>query len=55
MDRVGVIPHGISDHYLTFISLKRNLPKKSKINFECRKMRNYNRDVLFELINTQDI
>lgn len=54
LDKSGVVPYGLSDHYLTFLSLKRNLPKKDKINFECRKMKNYDRNVLFELINTQD-
>lgn len=37
----GSISYGISDHHLVYISLKKNIEKKSKISFSCRKLGNY--------------
>lgn len=37
----GVITYGLSDHDIVYISLKHNLPKKDKISFTCRSLKNY--------------
>lgn len=50
----GTVAYGMSDHYITFINLKRNLEKKDKVSFTCRKMRGYNRDELLNLLENQD-
>lgn len=50
----GVIRYGISDHDLIFVILKKNLPKKDKISFSCRNIREYTIDRLSEVINCRD-
>lgn len=42
----GVINYGISDHHLTFISLKKNIEKKKKVSFSCRNLTNYTPELL---------
>lgn len=42
----GVISYGISDHYLTFVSLKKNLEKREKISFSCLKLTNHSYESL---------
>lgn len=42
----GVIAYGMSDHHITYINLKRNLPKKQKVKFSCRKLNGYDREQL---------
>lgn len=41
-----VVPYGISDHYLTFISLKKNIEKKAKVSFRCRNPSGYSSNLL---------
>lgn len=54
VDLADVISYGISDHYLTFISLKKNLEKKEKVSFSCRRLANYTLDSLCTQLNTTD-
>lgn len=37
----GVIKYGTSDHDVTFIIMKRNLPKKKKESFACRNLKDF--------------
>lgn len=50
----GVITYGMSDHHITFVNLKRNLPKKQKTSFRCRKMRGYDRSLQADLLADHD-
>lgn len=46
----GVITYGLSDHYVTYTILKRNLDKEPKISFSCRTMKGYSIDKLHEIL-----
>lgn len=37
----GILSYALSDHQATFIVINKNLPKKPKISFKCRNMKNY--------------
>lgn len=50
----GVISCGMSDHSLVFVSLKFNLPKKEKVSFKCRSLKNYSRECLERALTTVD-
>lgn len=52
-DRVtaaGILSYALSDHQPTFIAVKKNLPKKPKISFQCRNMKDYHVAAVQELL-----
>lgn len=50
----GVLSYGLSDHDITYLVLKRNLPNKKKTTFSFRSMKNFDRVRLDELLKNAD-
>lgn len=46
----GKVSYGLSDHDIIYTIMKRNLPKKKPISFQCRTMVNYNRTDLEDIL-----
>lgn len=50
VQKSGKITYALSDHDLTYIVLKRNLPKKERIEFCCRKLIDYKKSDLRDIL-----
>lgn len=47
MDISGCINYSLSDHHLTYLTIKKHAQKPEKISFKCCDTRNYSKDCLF--------
>lgn len=50
----GKINYGMSDHNIIFVTIKKNIPKKEKITFRCRSLKNYDPSYINEFLTLKD-
>lgn len=50
----GKIAYKMTDHDLTYAVIKKNIPKKEKITFKCRTLKNYNTALLSDWLSHSD-
>lgn len=54
INSAGTLAYALSDHLATYIIIKKNLPKKERTSFWCRNTKQYNRNIIRTILDSED-